>query len=258
MNDAIKKQLHFLGLCNLEEHFDSVCLQAKNKQPSYHRFLTDIIENEYTCKKEKTRLARITRANIPERLVMETFPFAKQPNLKKKMVMELYDSMRFIDQRQDLIFIGPTGCGKTGLATSFLLHALNHEYRGYFIDFHSLTTRLRQSIGDHTENRILKRFLSYDIMLIDEMGYDLIDQQTAGLFFTLMKQRNKKCTTIITSQLGFDEWDSFLPGRHMTAALLDRITVNCTVFNMKKCISIRPKNIAYATNQNFTDKRDKE
>jgi len=252
MNDAIKNQLRILGLTKLLQDWDDVFANAKNKQPSYHRFLSQIIESEYSHKMEKARLARIKRARIPEILVMETFPFSKQPRLKKKLVLDLYDSLRFITQKQELIFIGPTGCGKTGLATSFLIHAINQGYRGYFIDFRTLIGQLFQSRGDHTETKTLKRFESYEILLIDELGYAPLEKDQAGLFFDLMKARNKKQTTLITTQLGFDEWGNFLRDSHITAALLDRITVQCTVFNMKECISIRPKNIVYAISKKET------
>ena len=256
MDETIKKQLQFLGLRHLQENWENILTMPKKKQPSYQRFLTDIIEKEYGDKKERSRLYRLKKANIPELLVMETFPFSKQPRLMKKVVMELYDSLRFITKKQELIFIGPTGCGKTGLATAFLIHAINQGYRGYFIDFSQLIRQLYQSKADHTEHKLIRRFQSYDALLIDELGYDALEKEQAGLFFDLMKARNTKRTTIITTQLGFEEWGSFLHNNHLTAALLDRITVNCTVFNMKDCISIRPKNIIYATKNHASSRKE--
>jgi DNA replication protein DnaC len=236
-----------LGLKYLSKDWDTILKAAKKTQPSYHKFLTDILEKEYLEKKEKARLSRIKRANIPEYFTMETFPFAKQPKLKKKLVMELYDSMHFMTQKQELIFIGPTGCGKSGLATSFLTHAINQGCRGYFISCANLIEQLRTAKGDYTLNQVLRKFQSYEILLIDEFGYQPIDKEVAGSFFELLRTRNTRTTTILTTQLGFEEWEPFLRNKHMTAALLDRITTNCTVFNMKDCISIRPKKIVYAT-----------
>ncbi len=247
INDDIKKQLHYLRLSWLEENWDNYLKDIKKKEPSYHKFLTDIIEKEHASRKERARIARIKRTQIPEKFVIETFPFKKQARLKKKLVMELYDSMRYIKENQNMIFIGPTGCGKTGLATSYLMHALNQEYTGYFIDFQKLMRLLYQSKGDHTEQKVLNKLQSYRILLIDELGYTSCNKEQAGLFFDLMRRRHKKNTTLITTQLGFDEWGDFLQDTHLTAALLDRITENCTVFNMKECISIRPKKIIQAT-----------
>lgn len=250
MDDNLKKQLKCLSLPNLCEKWDEIFKAANRDKPSYHRFLTDIIASEHAIKKEKQRLARIERAHIPEQFVMETFPFSKQPNLKKKLVMDMYDSMKFMKEPQELIFIGPTGCGKTGLATSYLMHALNHEYRGYFIDFKNLMEILHKSLADHSDKKVITRFEEYDILLIDELGYKPVTRELGGMFFDLIKRRHRKKTTIITTQLGFDEWGTFLQDPHITSAVLDRLTVQCTVFNMKKCISIRPKNIVYATSNN--------
>jgi DNA replication protein DnaC len=246
MDQTIEAYLNYLELTNLRQRWNAYLKDAADKKCSYQNFLSTIITDEYHYVLEKRRAARIKAAAIPELLVMETFPFDRQPQLKKKMVLELYDSLRYITESQVLLFIGPTGCGKTGLATAYLLNAINKEYRGRFIDFKELLRQLYASLADHSDKRILKHFSAIDCLLIDEVGYSSLDKSQAGLFFDLMKMRHKKRCTIITSQLGFDEWGSFINDRHLTAALLDRITENCTVFNMSKCISIRKKQISYA------------
>jgi len=243
----IEEHLRFLGLRFLLENWETVWADAKTKNPSYYQFLKDFIVQESKYKKERQKNARIKRANVEDPYVMETFPFGNQPNLKKKFVMELYDSLQYMTQPQDMIFVGPTGCGKSGLATSYLLHAINQGYKGYFIDFKDLLELFIQSVADHSEKKIIKRFLNYDVIVIDELGYTPIRKEQAGLFFDLMKKRHRKKTTMITTQLGYDEWASFLQNKHMTAALVDRMTENCTVFNMNKCISLRPKKVNYAT-----------
>ena len=249
MDNVPVKQLRYLGFHDLAENWNNIMKKATQDCPSYQRFLSELIGTEYDRKIEKARLARIKRAKIPEVLVMETFPFNKQPRLKKNLVLELYDSLAFMREHQDLIFIGPTGCGKTGLATAFLVHAINQEFRGLFVDFKNLLNTLKQSQGDYTEDRLMKRFAAYDVLLIDELGYIAGKKEQLPLFFDLMRRRHKATTTIITTQLGFDEWGSFLNDPHLAAALLDRITVNCAVFNMKDCISIRPKKIVYAASK---------
>jgi DNA replication protein DnaC len=246
MDQTIQARLNYLELHNLRLHWDDYLKDAAATSCSNHHLLSTIITDEYQYLHEKRRLARIKAARIPELLVMETFPFERQPHLKKKIVMELYDSMKYITECQALLFIGPTGCGKTGLATSYLVHAIDKQYRGIFIDFKDLLRQLYASQADHSEKRVMKRFATIDCLLIDEVGYTALDKQQAGLFFDLMKLRHKKRCTIITSQLGFDEWGTFINDRHLTAAILDRITENCAVFNMNTCISIRKKQIAYA------------
>ncbi len=248
-DETLTNHLRYLGLSNLEHNWDTIMHNAKRARPSYHRLLADIIAQEYHYRSERARSARLKRAKIPEILLMETFPFAKQPRLNRQMVMQLYDSLSFLKDKQDLVFIGPTGCGKTGLTTAYLVHAINQGHRGYFIDFNDLLNLLYQARGDHTEHKIMRRFSSYEVLAVDEVGYISPEKDQANMFFDLLRRRLKNATTIITTQLGFEQWGEFLHNPHLTAALLDRITVNCVVFNMTQCISIRPKNIVYATSR---------
>jgi DNA replication protein DnaC len=255
MDEAFKRQLSYLGLTVLACSWDTIQKEVVREKPSYQSFLQSIVEREYLAKTEKARLARIKRARIPEVFVMETFPFSRQPRLDRKLVRELHDSAGFMQDRQDLVFIGPTGCGKTGLATAFLVQVISKGNRGLFIDFSDLINRLYQSRGDHSEENLVRKLAAIDVLLIDELGYISCEREQASLFFDLMRRRLKKTTTIITTQLGFEEWGNFLHDPHITAALLDRITINCTVFNMKDCISIRPKNILYAVSKDKQEKK---
>ena len=243
MDESLNRQLSYLGLTATIEAWDTIQKEATRKKPSYQTFFTSVIEREYESRIEKARLARIKRAKIPEILVMETFPFDRQPKLDRKLIRELHDDLSFMADKQDLVFIGPTGCGKTGLATSFLIRAISKGYRGLFTDFSHLINRLYQARGDRSEEKLIGRLVSVDVLLIDELGYISCDKEQAGLFFDLMRRRFNKTVTIITTQLGFEEWGSFLQNPHITAALLDRITTRCNVFNMKNCISIRTKKI---------------
>ena len=100
---------------------------------------------------------------------------------------------------------------------------------------------LYQSVADHSEMNVINKFASYDCMLIDEIGYVEVEPVQVGLFFTLMHRRHKKKTTLITSNLGFQQWTSFLKNDHLAAASIDRLTENSHVINMKDCVSLRPK-----------------
>ena len=252
MDESLKTSLKYLGLKNLESNWDTFLKQAQRTKPSYQRFLVDVLENECNEKTETQRLTRIKNAKIPEMLTMKTFPFTRQPKLKKHLVMQQYDSMQYINESQVLVFVGPTGCGKTGLATSFLVHAINNSFRGLFIDFKLLITRLLQSCTDNSSLRLIKKLANIDCLLIDEFGYAPAQQEQAGLFFDLIKARHKRRCTMITSQLGFDAWSTVLTNEHLNAAIIDRITENCAVFNMTKCVSLRKKKIIYGTNETKT------
>lgn len=241
MNGEFVKILKYLRLTGLLAYWDQYLKLAQQQNFSHVRLLNYILEQEYKIKRENSRKIRLKRAQIPEELVIETFPFQLQPNLNKKKIVSLYDSFDYMTKNQNIVWVGPTGCGKTGLATSFLIQAINHDYTGHFILFSELIEMLHKSIADHSEEKIIRTFTYYDCLVIDEIGYIEVEPQQVGLFFTLMHKRHKKKTTLITSNLGFSEWVSFLKNSHLTAALIDRLTENSHVINMKNCISLRTK-----------------
>ena len=239
IDEELIAKLKYLRLGRLLAHWDETLEKARKGRYSCERFLKHVVEEEYRAKRENARLLRRQRANIPEMLEIETFPFHKQPKLDRKRVMSLYDSFDYMTKQRGVIWLGPTGCGKTGLATSFLLQAIDRGYRGYFITFPELIQELFQSLADRSDRKVFRRYLSYDCLVIDEVGYVEVEPAQVGQFFTLMHKRHRRKTTIITSNLGFGEWGSFLKNSHLTAALNDRLTSNSYVINMKDCESLR-------------------
>jgi DNA replication protein DnaC len=121
------------------------------------------------------------------------------------------------------------------------MQAIHRGHTGRYILFPDLIAELFTSVADHSEPKVIKRYLSYDCLLIDELDYVEVEPVQVGLFFTLMHKRHKRKPTLITSNLGFSEWRSFLKNDRLTAALIDRLTENSHVINMKNCISLRPK-----------------
>ena len=245
MDEKLKEQLKFLRLTGLIENWNNYTKKAQQENYSNIRFLKYIIEEEYNTKKENSRRLRLNRAGIPEKLVIETFPFNRQPKLNKKKILNIYDSMDYVYQKRNIIMVGNTGVGKTGLATSFLINAINQGYKGRFINFNDLVNILYRSVADHSEEEVLKKFDAYDCLLIDELGYIEIESIQVGLFFSLLQKRHKIKSTIITTNLGFAEWNSFLKNTQLTAALIDRLTENSHVLNMKNCISLREKPVQF-------------
>jgi len=239
LDDELLAMLKYLRLGRLLANWDETLEKARKGRYSSERLLKYVVEQEYLTKRENARLLRRQRANIPEILEMETFPFHKQPKLDRRRVMSLYDNFDYMTKQRGVIWLGPTGCGKTGLATAFLLQAIDRGYRGYFITFPELIQELFQSLADRSDRKVLRRYLSFDCLVIDEVGYVEVEPAQVGQFFTLMHKRHRNKTTIITSNLGFGEWGSFLKNPQLTAALADRLTSNSYVINMKDCESLR-------------------
>jgi DNA replication protein DnaC len=225
----------------LLEHWDEYLEKARKGRYSNERLLKYVLDQEYCSKSENARHQRRKRARMQEPWELETYPFKRQPKLDRKRVVSLYDSFDYMAKIQNMAWLGPTGCGKTGLATSFMNQAIDRGYTGRFVLFPELVEELYGSVADHSEHKVLRRYASYDCLLIDEVGYVEVEQVQVGLFFTLMQRRHKKSPTFITSNLGFSEWRSFLKNDHLASALIDRFTENCHVFNMEECISLRTK-----------------
>ena len=240
MNEELAGMLKYIRLPGLITNWDHYLTEANQGNYSHARLLKHIIKQEYDIKKENSRRMRISRAKIPEKYVIETFPFDRQPKLSKKKILNIYDS-EYISKNQNIIWVGSTGTGKTGLATSFLMQVIDQGKKGRFIAFAELVEMLYRSVADHSEAKLIKTFENYDCLLIDELGYVEVEPVQVGLFFTLMQKRHKRKTTLITSNLGFSQWTSFLKNDHLTAALIDRLTENSHVINMKNCVSLRPK-----------------
>jgi len=240
MDEELTKMLKYIRLPGLLANWDHYLETANQGNYSHARLLKHIIQEEHNIRAENSRKMRISRSKIPEKFVIETFPFSKQPKLARKKILNLYDS-DYMERNRNIIWIGPTGTGKTGLATSFLMQTIDQGYRGRFIPFPELVEMLYRSVADHTEAKMIKTFENYDNLLIDEVGYVEVEPVQVGLFFSLMQKRHKKKTTLITTNLGFSQWTSFLKNDQLTAALIDRLTENSHVINMKNCVSLRPK-----------------
>ncbi|MCH7910002.1 MAG: ATP-binding protein [Candidatus Hydrogenedentes bacterium] len=241
MDEELTEKLKYLRLRGLLANWDEYLKMARKGRFSHVRLLEHIVEDEYKLKCENVRECRLKRAHIPEMLVMETYPFDRQPKLDRKKTLSLYDGFEYMTKSRNITWVGPTGVGKSGLAIGFLIQAINRGYTGRHVLFRDLLDELHASVADHSEKKVIKRYLACDCLLIDELGYVEVEPTQVGLFFTLMHKRHRKKPTLITSNLGFSEWRSFLKNDHLAAALIDRLTDNSYVINMKDCDTLRPK-----------------
>ena len=133
----------------------------------------------------------------------------------------------FIPQAHNVVFLGPTGVGKTGLASAILLKALENGYRGLFFKAQDLFDEMFASLADRSSRKLVNRLAKVDILLIDELGYLNLDPAQTNIFFKLMEERYGRKSTIITTNLEYDDWYSFLGNKAMVAALLDRLRHRC-------------------------------
>jgi len=226
MNDDLDQLLKNLRLQHIRSIIERELARAEKKAPSYEDFVARLLREEYQAQQMRFLEYRIQRAKLPERWTLDTYPWKKQPTVKRTVIEQLA-SLDFITRAANLVFIGPTGTGKTGLASAILLKALQSGYRGIFIKAQDLFDDMYRSLADLSSRKLINRLMRIDILLIDEMGYLNLRPEQSNIFFKLMEERYGKRATIITTNLDYDQWYDFLGQKEMVAALLDRLRHRC-------------------------------
>ena len=169
---------------------------------------------------------RINQAKIPWDWTLKTFPFDKQPGVKKAQIMSLA-GLSFIDRAENIVFIGEPGTGKSGLAIGLLRTALINGYRGRFYNAQDLLDELYASLADRSTSKLIKRLCNYPILVIDELGYLTLKPEQRNAFFKLMGERYATASTIITTNLDYPEWYELFQRKSLVDALLDRLKHRC-------------------------------
>jgi DNA replication protein DnaC len=226
VNDDLDQLLKNLKLRRLREIISDELERAEKKKPSYTEFIARVLREEYQHQQERFLEYRIDRANLPERWTLETFPWKQQPGVSKAQIEQLAE-LDIIPRAANLVFIGDTGVGKTGLASAILLRALQRGYRGLFIKAQDLFDDMYRSLADHSSRALIDKLMRVDLLLIDEMGYLNLRPEQSNIFFKLMEERYGKKATIITTNLAYDDWYGFLGQKEMVGALLDRLRHRC-------------------------------
>jgi DNA replication protein DnaC len=212
--------------------------RAQKQKLSYEAFYARILREQYQLQRQRSVEYRIECARMPERWSLETFPFHVQPGVHEPMIRQLAE-LNFIAKRENLVFIGKTGTGKTGLASALLLKALENGYRGLFIKAQDLFDDMLASMADHSSRKLLNRLIRIDVLVVDEMGYLNLRPEQTNLFFKLMEERYRRRTTLITTNLEYDDWYEFLGRKEMVEALLGRLRHHCHTIRIEGP-SLRP------------------
>ena len=226
MTEELEQLLTNLHLGRIRDIYDEQLRAAETEDVSYSEFLTRLLRAQWHHRQETALEWRIRRANLPERWSLETFPFARQPGVNRKQI-RAFAELEFIPKAENIVFIGPTGVGKSGLASGILLKALENGYRCQFIRAQDLLDDMYASLADRSTRQLLKRLARLDVLQIDEFGYLNLKPEQSNIFFKLMEERYGRKPTIITTNLGYDEWANFLGNRPMVEALLSRLRHYC-------------------------------
>lgn len=226
MDEHLDQLLKNLNMTKIREILDQELARATKNQTSYTELLGRLFRAQYLWKQERSMEYRIRNAGLPERWTLETFPFKKQPGVQAKTIRELAQ-LDFIPKAENIVLIGDTGRGKTGIASSLLLKALENGYRGCFIKAQDLFDDMYASLADRSSRKLLNRLARLDVVLIDELGYLNLRPEQCNIFFKLMDERYNRKSTIITTNLPYDDWYAFLGNKKMVEALLSRLRHRC-------------------------------
>lgn len=227
MDDDLEQLLKGLKLKRIGEILDRELASAEKRGSSYTSLLKRLLREEYQSQQERFLEHRIRRARLPERWSLDTFPWKTQPKAPRKVIEQLGE-LDFMDRAANAVFIGETGIGKTGLASAILLKALETGRRGLFIPAQELFDEMYASLADRSSRALINRLMRVDLLVIDEMGYLNLRPEQSNIFFKLMEERYGKKSTIITTNLDYEQWYDFLGNKDMVAALLDRLRHHCT------------------------------
>lgn len=226
MTEELDQLLKNLHLKKIREIGDEEIRRAEQEQIPYQEFLLRLVRPQWHAKQEQALAWRIKRARMPEQWTLESFPYKKQPGVNRRQIRTLAE-LDFIPKAENIVFIGPTGVGKTGLASGLLLKALENGYRGQFVRAQDLFDDMYASLADRSSRKLLNRLARWDLLVIDEMGYLNLKPEQTNIFFKLMEERYNQRATLITTNLDYDEWHHFLGQRPMVEALLSRLRHRC-------------------------------
>lgn len=226
MTDEIAQLLANLHLQRIAELFDEETERAQKEGLSYQELMARLLRAQWQRNQENALAWRIKRSGLPEQWTLESFPFKKQPGVSQRQIRG-FAELDFIAKAENIVFIGPTGVGKTGLASGLLLKALQNGHRGLFMRAQDLFDEMYASLADRSSRQLLNRLARVDVLVIDEMGYLNLKPEQTNIFFKLMEERYRQRPTLITTNLDYSEWVNFLGNKALVEALLSRLRHQC-------------------------------
>jgi DNA replication protein DnaC len=227
----LRSNLKQLRLPTMHAEFEKLAREAADANESFEQYLLRLTELEVAARASNAVTARIRAADFPVAKDFDTFDFSAVPSLSKPKVLELARG-EWIEQRANVCLVGSPGTGKTHLATALGLAACRQGKRVRFTTAAALVTRLEEAQKQYQLDRVLNGLDRTDLLICDELGYLSFSRVGAELLFQVFADRYERRSLLVTSNLAFSEWGQIFQGERMTAALLDRLTHRCHIFEM--------------------------
>jgi DNA replication protein DnaC len=214
----------------LREH-EKLARQCATEGVDHVRYLARLIELELLDREARMIERRIKAAKFPALKSLESFDFDAIPALNKKLVLDLARG-EFVGHRENVIALGPSGTGKTHVASGIGLAACQRGIKTRFVTAAAIVHEMIEAQDDKRLLRLQRQLAGCELLIIDELGFVPLSKTGAELLFELISQRYERGATIITSNLPFDEWTSIFGDERLTGALLDRLTHHVHILEM--------------------------
>jgi DNA replication protein DnaC len=227
----LKSNLKQLRLPTMHAEFEKLAREAAQANEGYEQYLLRLTELEVTARASNAVQTRIRQADFPVHKDFDTFDFTVVPALSKPKVLELARG-DWIEQRSNVCLIGSPGTGKTHCAIALGLAACRQGQRVRFYTAAALVTHLEEAQKQYQLDRVLAQLDRTDLLICDELGYLSFSRAGAELLFQVFADRYERKSLLVTSNLAFSDWGQVFQGERMTAALLDRLTHRCHIFEM--------------------------
>ena len=223
--------LKILKLPTFQREYQKLARLCATEGVDHVGYLFRLAEREMIERDRRKVERRIKAAKFPVVKSLDSFDFSAIPKLNKMQVLELA-RCEWIERRENVIALGPSGTGKTHVALGLGLAACQ---KGLSVGFTTAAALVSEMMEARDERRLLrfqKQMAAYKLLIIDELGFVPLSKTGAELLFELISQRYERAATLITSNLPFDEWTETLGSERLTGALLDRITHHVNILEM--------------------------